>query len=49
MADPIKKVAELQLGPVQTDEGRVLAINQLQRKLNEVIRRLNEVIDRINV
>jgi ArsR family metal-binding transcriptional regulator len=48
MPSPIKRVDQLQLGPLVSDQDKVVAINQLQRRLNEVIRKLNEVIDKVN-
>jgi hypothetical protein len=45
---PINLLEQLQLGPIQTDQGKVQALNQLRLKLNEIIVALNTVIDRVN-
>lgn len=48
MADPIKRLGEIQFGPILSDLGKEQALKDLQRKLNEVVRKVNEVIDKVN-
>lgn len=37
-------IDEIRFGPVTTEKGKEMALEETERKLNEIIRQLNEIL-----
>lgn len=48
MATTAKKIDRLTLGPVSSDAGKAVAINEIRDRLNQLIESINQIITDLN-